>query len=121
MMERDADVERVELRRGHPPRGTASFVEECDTEVPTPDRLTNDDIAALLDGLGGMDVVLAEAPPAEKADLYASLGLRLTYRPDQRAVLATADLGRVVSRVGGTMTTLTPHSLGRGTYDVTAG
>lgn len=39
-----------------------------------------------------MEVVLAEAEPPEKADLYASLGLRLTYRPDQRAVLAPLTL-----------------------------
>ena len=48
-----------------------------------------------------MEEVLAEAEPPEKAAIYASLGLRLTYRPDQQAVLATADLGGVVSRVGG--------------------
>lgn len=33
--------------------------------LKAPDSLENDDIAALLDELGGMEVVLAEAPPAE--------------------------------------------------------
>ena len=82
-------------------RGARALAAADLAALKAPDTLTTDDMAALLDGLGGMEVVLAEAPPAEKADLYASLGLRLTYRPDQRAVLATADLGRVVSRVGG--------------------
>lgn len=48
-----------------------------------------------------MEGVLADALPAEKADIYASLGLPLQYRPDQRTVEATADLDRVLSRVGG--------------------
>jgi len=69
--------------------------------IERPDRLTSADIAALLAELGGMEGVLADALPAEKADIYASLGLRLQYRPDQRTVEATADLDRVLSRVGG--------------------
>lgn len=67
-----------------------------------------------------METVLAEAAPQEKAAIYASLGLRLEYQPDQRVVVTTADLDRVHSRVGGTMTTLTPRSLGRGIWAVTA-
>ncbi|HEX7133310.1 MAG TPA: zinc ribbon domain-containing protein [Iamia sp.] len=70
--------------------------------IEAPDgRLTSDDIAALLDELGGMETVLAEAEPRDKAAIYASLGLRLTYQPDKRVVVATADLDRVLSRVGG--------------------
>ena len=44
---------------------------------------------------------IADALPAEKAAIYASLDLRLHYRPDQREVVATADPDRVLSRVGG--------------------
>lgn len=69
--------------------------------IKRPDQLTSVDISALLDELGGMEDVLADALPAEKSAIYASLGLRLHYRPDQREVVATADLDRVLSRVGG--------------------
>jgi hypothetical protein len=64
-------------------------------------RLTSGDIAALLDELRGMESVLAESDPQEKAAIYASLALCLEYRPDQHVVVATADLDRVLSRVGG--------------------
>ena len=69
--------------------------------IERPNRLTGVDISALLDELGGMEGVLADALPAEKSAIYASLGLRLQYRPDQHEVVATADLDRVLSRVGG--------------------
>lgn len=69
--------------------------------IERPNRLTSVDISALLDELGGMEGVLADALPAEKSAIYASLGLHLQYRPDQREVVATADLDRVLSRVGG--------------------
>lgn len=69
--------------------------------IKRPDQLTSVDIFALLDELGGMEDVLADALPTEKSAIYASLDLRLHYRPDQREVVATADLDRVLSRVGG--------------------
>jgi hypothetical protein len=59
------------------------------------------DIDALLNELGGMTSILGEATPPEKASIYQGLGLHLVYQPDQNALIATADLGRVFSRVGG--------------------
>lgn len=59
------------------------------------------DIDALISELGGLAKVLSMAMPPEKTSIYQSLGIRLVYQPGQNAVVATADLGRVLSRVGG--------------------
>jgi site-specific DNA recombinase len=69
--------------------------------LEAPDRLNPDDIAKMLEELGGMASVLKDATPAEKTSIYQELGLRLVYRPEEKTLVATADLGRVVSRVGG--------------------
>jgi hypothetical protein len=65
------------------------------------DRLSQTDIEALLAELGGLGFVLDEATPPEKTSIYHDLGLHLVYHPADKAVVATADLGRVLSRVGG--------------------
>jgi hypothetical protein len=67
------------------------------------DRLSPADIDVLLAELGGLGSVLGEATPPEKASIYHGLGLHLIYHPANNAVVATADLGRVLSRVGGGM------------------
>jgi hypothetical protein len=56
-------------------------------------RLSRDQIADLVHGLGDMIAVLHEADPADKAEVYKQLGLRLTYHPDTETVHAQADLG----------------------------
>jgi hypothetical protein len=55
----------------------------------------------VLTELGGLAHILGEATPLEKASIYQGLGLHLVYQPDQHTLVATADLGRVPSRVGG--------------------
>jgi DNA invertase Pin-like site-specific DNA recombinase len=65
------------------------------------DRLSPADIDVLLAELGGLGSVLGEATPPEKASIYHGLGLQLVYHPADKTVVATADLGRVLSRVGG--------------------
>ncbi len=60
--------------------------------------------------LGGMTSILGEATPPEKASMYQGLGLHLVYQPDQNAVVAIADLGRALSRVGGGTCGLTPRA-----------
>jgi site-specific DNA recombinase len=65
------------------------------------DRLSPADIDLLLAELGGLSSVLGEATPPEKASIYHGLGLLLVYHPADNAVVATADLARVLSRVGG--------------------
>jgi site-specific DNA recombinase len=69
--------------------------------LDAPDRLSPADIDALLDELGGLGNVLSDTTPPEKAAIYQGLGLHLLYHPDQHTLVATADLGRVFSRVGG--------------------
>jgi hypothetical protein len=69
--------------------------------LQSPDRLSPMDIDALLVQLGGLGSVLREATQPEKVSIYHGLGLHLVYHPADNAVVATADLGRVLSRVGG--------------------
>lgn len=71
------------------------------TDTAADEVLGADDIQRILDELGGLEHVLRTAEPGEKALVYASLGLTLRYQPDQNRVVATADLGRVLSGVGG--------------------
>ncbi|MGH3967313.1 MAG: recombinase family protein, partial [Mycobacterium sp.] len=52
-------------------------------------------ISELVEELGGLSAVLGQATGAERAQVYASLGLRLDYDPYLRRVKATADLSRV--------------------------
>jgi site-specific DNA recombinase len=69
--------------------------------LDAPDRLSPTEIDVLLAELGGLGSVLSGATPPDKASIYQRLGLRLVYHPADKAVVATADLGRVLSRVGG--------------------
>ncbi|WP_248827179.1 hypothetical protein [Frankia umida] len=50
--------------------------------------LSHEEIAALVEDLGDMASALGEAEPAEKADLYRQLDLRLTYQPSTNTVKA---------------------------------
>lgn len=65
------------------------------------DLMTSADIESLTAELGGLGAILEQADPADKTSVYQALGLHLQYQPDQNLVIATADLGRVLSRVGG--------------------
>ena len=58
-------------------------------------------ISELIEELGGLSAVLAEATGAERAQVYASLRLRLDYEPYLRRVTATAYLSRVAGCVRG--------------------
>ena len=69
--------------------------------LDAPCRLSPTEIDVLLAELGGLGSVLSEATQPEKASIYHGLGLQLVYHPAGKAVVATADLGRVLSRVGG--------------------
>ena len=51
--------------------------------------MTRDEIAALVAALGDLVQIIRDADPADKADLYAQLGLTMTYRPQKRLVEAT--------------------------------
>ncbi len=45
-----------------------------------------------------MAQVLAEADPKDKAEVYADLGIAVTYDPDQRKVVAEARPSSVCNR-----------------------
>ena len=51
-------------------------------------RMSREDIHALVDTLGGLLNVLRHADPADKAEVYRELGVRLTYDHAERTVLA---------------------------------
>jgi hypothetical protein len=51
---------------------------------PMPARqLTEDDIRALITGLGDLRDVIHDADPSVKAAIYEQLGLKVTYLPGQ--------------------------------------
>ncbi|AYY15411.1 recombinase family protein [Actinobacteria bacterium YIM 96077] len=53
------------------------------------------EIEELIAHVGGITSALAEATPEERAELYPSLGLKLTYNADPRQVNVEVDLARV--------------------------
>jgi hypothetical protein len=69
-------------------------------------------ISELVEALGGLSAVFGEATGAERAQVYASLGLRLDYDPYVRRVTATADLSRVAGGVIAASPLNTLHRLG---------
>ncbi|MEW2144070.1 hypothetical protein AB0869_14785 [Micromonospora vinacea] len=58
----------------------------------TPRRMSRAEISALVAALGDISTVLRDADPADKAEVYRQLGLRLTYRPETQTVRAAVDL-----------------------------
>jgi site-specific DNA recombinase len=69
--------------------------------VERPRAMSAAQISELANDLGGLTTVLSDATAAERAEVYASLGLRLDYDPHLRRVKATADLSRVAGCVRG--------------------
>jgi site-specific DNA recombinase len=55
-----------------------------------PARMTPDEITTLIASLGNLLTVLRDADPADKAAIYHGLGLRLTYQPGHKKVIAEA-------------------------------
>ncbi|WP_328468883.1 recombinase family protein [Actinoplanes sp. NBC_00393] len=55
-------------------------------------QLTADDVLAIVEELGDMVTVLAEADPDHKQQVYRNLGLRLTYLQERQTVRADVDL-----------------------------
>ncbi len=51
-------------------------------------RMSRDDIHAMMDTLGGLLNALRHADPADKAEVYRDLGVRLTYNHTEHTVLA---------------------------------
>lgn len=84
---------RATLDVGAEPASLVRWITETETQrasyeavrpaVPPPGRprMTNDQIAAIVNDLSDVLGVLRDAEPADKADIYTRLGLRLTYQP----------------------------------------
>jgi hypothetical protein len=74
-------------------------------------QLTADDVLAMIEELGDMAVVLGEADPEHKLQVYRNLGLRLTYLPERQTVRADVNLAAHrwdSGRVRGSTQTNTP-------------
>jgi site-specific DNA recombinase len=56
--------------------------------------MTREQITSVVTALGDILAVLHDADPADKAEIYGQLGLRLTYQPGRRIVQAEAHLDR---------------------------
>lgn len=67
----------------------------------SPAPLTPAAIREVSERLGDLASVLDDATPSERAEIYRHLVLHVAYQPEAHALVATADLGRGVSRVGG--------------------
>lgn len=71
------------------------------TATPKPPPSPSE-LRAFINGFGDVATVLESADPGSRADLYGTLGLRLTWHPDQRKVLVEAQPTRVLAGgVGG--------------------
>jgi site-specific DNA recombinase len=103
--EYDAEIAqyRASLRAGGDPAVIGPWIAEtqakkvaaqAETRTATGrDRMSRDEIVAIVTALGELARVVQEADPADRADLYAKLGLTMTYQPGERLVQATIKPG----------------------------
>jgi hypothetical protein len=54
-------------------------------------RMSRDQLAALVNGLGNLLDMLGRAAPEDKAEVYRRLGLCLNFDPARRVVIAESD------------------------------
>jgi site-specific DNA recombinase len=57
------------------------------TEAP-PERMSEDQLAAIVDAFGGLLGLLRGADQYDRAEIYARIGLQMIYRPGTETVLA---------------------------------
>jgi hypothetical protein len=90
---------RSALDAGGDPKLSAGWIKETTaaraaaqsmlgTTGPKAERLTEAQIAQIVDGLGGMLALLRDADPLDRAEIYARLGLQMIYRPGDETVTA---------------------------------
>jgi site-specific DNA recombinase len=53
-----------------------------------PQRLTEEQINKIVEGFGGLLTLLQQADPLDRSEIYARMGLGLTYRPEEETVIA---------------------------------
>jgi site-specific DNA recombinase len=100
--DRKLDGYRAALDAGGDPVTISRWITETTAERarytartrPTAPRapMTRKQIASVVTALGDILAVLRDADPADKAEIYGQLGLRLTYQPGRRVVRAEAHL-----------------------------
>ena len=61
-----------------------------------PQRLNESQIEAIADGLNSLLALLRAADPRDKAELYARIGLRMTYQPGRETIKAVRHAGAAV-------------------------
>ena len=110
---------RAALEEGADPKIVTGWIAEVELErrralavlnQPTPQpahRMTQEQISDLVTRLGDILTVLHEADPADRAEVYQQLGLRLTYHPAEQKVRVQAQpdadsYGKMVRVRGGT-------------------
>jgi site-specific DNA recombinase len=76
-----------------------------------PARLTSEEISAMVNAITDIVTLLGNADPADKAELYSQLGLRLTYNPGPRTVTCRAEIGRSCTKGSCPRGDLNPHAL----------
>lgn len=54
--------------------------------------MSRDEIRGLIEALGSVGDVLRRADPADKAEVYRQLRLRLMYQPDRRTMRADIEV-----------------------------
>ena len=57
------------------------------TEAP-PERMSEDQIATIVDAFGGLLGLLKRADPQDRAEIYTRIGLEMIYRPGTETVIA---------------------------------
>jgi len=60
----------------------------ADPSPRPPERRSREQIQQIITALGGLLKILKQAAPEDKSCVYRLLGLKLTYRPHDRTVLA---------------------------------
>jgi site-specific DNA recombinase len=85
---------RAALDAGADPASIARWITETEAErarlklqarrAAPKQAMSPDEIASIVNGLANLLVVLRDAEPADKTEIYSRLGLRLTYQPDGR-------------------------------------
>ena len=93
---------RATLDAGGDPAVVARWITETEAERakyqamkrPTSQRppMSREEIASIVNTLADLRAVVHDADPADKAEIYAQLGLKLTYQPQSRTVRAEARL-----------------------------
>ena len=64
----------------------------------TPQRMSKQEIAAIVETIGGLMDALSGATAADKAEIYVALGLHLTYNPSPRTVITRAEIGQTCTK-----------------------